>query len=185
MLRWSLKVLGPVVGLGLFLLALLWIGKVAWEHIRQQDRYTVALADVDCTPPPGQSRADFLDEVQYLAGLPDRFPYLEEDLARRLAEAFARHPRVEKVVRVELVPPRQVRVELVYRTPVLAVPLAGETRVVDGSGVLLPKGISPNGLPVFKDKCAPPRGPAGTPWGDPAVEAAAIRASRKDAKAPR
>src|SRR5205085_1645284 len=63
----------------------------------------------------------FLGEVQYLGGLPERLALLDDDLPGRLAEAFARHPWVEKVERVEVVPPGRVRARLTYRTPVLAV----------------------------------------------------------------
>ena len=69
------------------------------------------------------------------------------------------------------------RIALTYRTPVLAVPVAGAVRAVDRHGVLLPKSARTEGLPVFKEKAAPPTGPAGTRWGDEAVERAAAEQS--------
>jgi hypothetical protein len=175
--RSLLKPLAVVAGVGLFLFGLLTLGRVALEQVRGSDRYAVSFSAIECTPPTGQARGDFLDEVQYLAGMPDRFGLLDDELAPRLAEAFARHPCVEKVLRVELAPPRQVRVRLRYRTPMLAVPVAGRTRVVDGHGVLLPAATSARGLPVFEGPIPAPGQPEGRPWGDPAVSAASRTAA--------
>jgi hypothetical protein len=174
----TLKGLAVLAGGGLFLFGLVGLGKVAWQQLRDREQFTIAFADIECDPPPGQGRADFLDEVQYLAALPEKLRFLDEGLAERLAGAFARHPRVEKVTRVELTAPRRVRVRLVYRTPVLAVRWGGQTRVVDGMGVLLPRGTPARGLPLFPGRAPPPKTAEGQPWGDAAVEAAARRAGK-------
>jgi hypothetical protein len=174
--RRALKLTALLAVLALFLGGLLVLGKLAGERLAAGDRYVISFADIECAPSPPGARAEFLDEVQYLAGLPDRVRLLDADLGDRLAEAFARHPRVEKVDRVEVVPPRRVRLHLVFRVPVLAVPLAGRTRAVDRFGTLLPRDTPTEGLPVYAGRAAPPRGPAGTPWGDAAVEAAAREA---------
>jgi hypothetical protein len=196
-----LQALGPPLVAALLLAGLIVLGRAARDALRPQERYAVAFGDIDCEPPPGEERAAFLGEVQYLAGLPERLPVLDEDLPARLAEAFARHPWVEKVERVEVVPPGRVRARLAYRTPVLAVLLHGEAqdgrapliealssrglgahgallpaRAVDRDGTLLPAGAPLAGLPIFYG-APPPAGPAGSPWGDRAVEAAARTAA--------
>src|SRR5262249_24765733 len=136
-----------------------------------------------CLPPPGQELADFLTEVQYLAGFPEQVPLFGDDLAARLAVAFARHPLVVKVEQVIITPKRGVQVRLAYRQPVLIVLCQASatasdgkttTYVVDRHGVV---------LTVPADKTEPrllrfvtrtrPAGPAGTPWGDVLVETAA------------
>ena len=194
---WVAKGLILAFGLGLFLLGLNVFHKKSLEWARERDRYLVAFSEIDCTPPPGQERADFLAEVRYLASLPSRFHLLEPDLAPRLSDAFGRHPWVLKVERVQITPPRQVEVRLIYRTAVLAVILSAEEgirvggltpiplrmgavapgrafgRAVDAQGVLLPLQVKVRGVPVLEGKVAPPVGPAGTGWGDPTVEAAA------------
>jgi hypothetical protein len=109
--RW----LALLLGLGLCLLGLVAVSNRARDSIRDRERYTIAFADIQCLPPPDQDRADFLAEVQYLSEMPSRLHLLDQDLTARLAAAFASHPRVEKVERVEIVPPRQVQVRLVYR----------------------------------------------------------------------
>jgi hypothetical protein len=170
---WLLKPLGVSLGLGLLLAGLILLGQMAWQHIRHHDRYTVAFTDIECTPPPGRDRMDFLEEVQYLAAVPERLRLLDDDLPARLARAFTRHPMVDKVIEITLTPPRQVRVRLAYRTPVLAVAVSGELRAVDAQGVLLPRDTPTRGLPVYEGQAAPPQGPAGSRWGDAGVEAAA------------
>jgi hypothetical protein len=167
------QALVPLAAAGLLLLGVVALGKAARGWLRDEDRFTAAFADIDCPSPPGTGRADFLAEVQYLARFPDRLPVLDDELPRRLAEGFGRHPWVERVEEVKASPPDRVRVRLLFRTPVLAVPRADGVRVVDGRGTLLPSSAPSEGLPVLRGKVAPPQGGAGTAWGDDAVEAAA------------
>jgi hypothetical protein len=97
----------------------------------------------------------------------------DNDLASRLATAFAAHPSVQSVERVEVLP-RHVRVGLQFRTPVLAVSCAETLRAVDASGVLLPASTATNGLPVLSGATLPPPiTGSGKPWPDPNVAAAA------------
>jgi hypothetical protein len=153
-----------------FLAAVIVLGQWGLEEIRGKERYAVPFAGIDCTAPPGLTRAEFLDEVQYLSRLPDRLGLLDDDLVRTLRTAFAKHPWVERVDGVFLRPPRQVRVSIVIRQPVLAVPTNEGLIAVDAHGVRLPKTASMVGLPVFDGDARPPLGPAGTKWGDTMVE---------------
>jgi hypothetical protein len=163
----------PVIGAALFLLGLIVAGRMALEHLRDQQRFALPFSDIDCPPPPGMERDEFLSEVRYLTGLPAQMRLLNDDLPAQLASAFARHPWVEQVEEVAVTPPRLVRVRLAFRRPVLAVPYAGQLRAVDRHGVLLPATAPTDGLPVFDGQAHPPNGPAGTRWGDEAVEGAA------------
>jgi hypothetical protein len=178
MRKWLLQALALVLLVGLSLGGVIAVGRLAHVDLREQRRYQLDFADISCEPPPGLSRAHFLDEVQYLTSFPGTLDLLDPNLAERLAAGFGRHPWVARVERVEVVPPRLVRLTLAYRKPVLAVPLHGQVRVVDGRGVLLPKAASADGLPVYVGTAPPPAGPAGSRWGDAAVEAAA-RAARQ------
>jgi hypothetical protein len=200
--KWLVAWLTPLCGVALVLLGLAAVGKLARDHLRNRDRYSLHFADIDCTPPPGMSREDFLDEVRYLSGMAEPLRLLDADVTARLADAFARHPWVERVERVEIVPPGKVQVRLTHRTPVLAVLLPRTAnapddgyariesrsvmgrnalaagRVVDGQGILLPTRTPiARELPVLYRCKTPPAGRAGTPWGDPMVEAAARTAS--------
>lgn len=173
----------PWLRLEPFLLIAAMLGVVAlgwWsrQYLRQTDHYLVPVAMIECSPPPDQARAELLAEVQYLANLPDHVNLLDEGLSARLTAAFARHPWVESVERVQLGPARQIRVWLHYRTPALVVspPAASrdtEPRVVDGNAILLPPRASPRGLPRYLGPLKTPPGPAGTQWVDARLQEAA------------
>jgi hypothetical protein len=175
---WLLPALLPCLLAALALGGVLRLGRAAHEGLRGADRYRLSFADIDCPTPPGLGRADFLTEVQYLAGWPDRFAGLDADLPARLRDAFAAHPWVAGVERVTLTHGRRLRVGLRFREPVLAVAVGGGWRAVDADGVLLPAAAPTDGLPRFEGEASPPRGPAGAPWGDEAVTAAARAAAR-------
>ncbi len=173
--RWLLPLRVVILGGGLVLAGLLLTGRLTREAIRHQERFTVNLMDIVCDPPPGLKRREFLSEVQYHGNLPARLELLDETLSQRLAEAFLRHPWVEQVEQVQITPPGRIEVRLTYRRPVLAVPVADHLRAVDRHGILLPPSAPTEGLPVFSGVARAPAGPAGTPWGDEAVEEAARR----------
>jgi hypothetical protein len=130
------------------------------------------------------TKADFLGEVRYLTRQTDPISLLGPDLTERVASLFRRHPWVAEVTRVSAEPPRQLRVELRFRRPTLAVPFESGWRAVDETGVLLPTSASIEGLPRFVGVPKTPRGPAGTKWGDPEVERQARGAGFQPAKSP-
>jgi hypothetical protein len=179
--RWLLQAGLPVVAGAALLAALLLGGTQALDRLRHAGRYRAAFADIACAPPAGLARAEFLAEVQYLANLPDRLELLDEGLPQRLSAAFAAHPWVAEVRRVELTPGRQVRVELAYREPVLAVRLPGREeapcRAVDRDGVLLPVAADCSRLPRLAGEVPAPTAGPGHPWGDAGVLAAARTAA--------
>jgi hypothetical protein len=172
-----IKALAALAAAGLFLAGLIVLGRQALAHLHSQERYLFPFADITCEPPSHLTRPQFLDEVQYLSGMPDALHLLDEQLPLRLAEAFGRHPWVQRVDRVVIGPGHRVEVRLAPRVAVLGVPYAGRVRAVDRFGVLLRGDARVEGLPVYAGKVRAPAGPAGTPWGDAAVEEAARRAA--------
>jgi hypothetical protein len=157
----------------LVLLAWVVLGRNAGARLPADNRGTFAFADVDCLAPGTLSRGDFLGEVQYLSNLPDRLRLSDATVATRLAAAFAQHPSVKAVQRVEVLPD-QVRVSLLFRTPVLVVPGPDAVRVVDGKGVLLPTTMQTEGLPRLGGPAvSAPAAAEGSAWGDDRVLAAA------------
>ena len=93
----------------------------------------------------------------------------------KLSAAFAAHPWVEEVKGVSIEPENRVRVNLKFRTPALAVRIAGtkdRVRVVDGSGVLLPLAAESQGLPALQTPVLAPTTPSGEPWPDESVQRA-------------
>jgi hypothetical protein len=180
LLTWRLfRGLLPLAGALLVLALVCVLGKLAWDSLSHLDRYQIPFSQIDCASPPGLEKSAFLDEVQYLSGLPGRLNLLEEGLAARLAEAFRKHPWVEKVESAEIQPSQRIVVRLTFRRPVLAVSASGMgLRTVDRHGVLLPSTAPTDGLPIYSGSAAPPAGPSGTRWGDAGVEAAARAAGK-------
>ncbi|MFO0811514.1 MAG: hypothetical protein U0746_23030 [Gemmataceae bacterium] len=163
------RVVVALLAAAALLFGLLRLGQFTRARLDAAGHYTLRLHDFRCDAPPGLARDTFLDEVQYLGGLPDSFDSLDKTIAIRLAAAFARHPWVERIDAVTLRPPTA---RLTFRAPVLAV----ADRAVDASGVLLPAGAPLDGLPVLSG-VAPPQVPAGTPWGNADIEDAARAAA--------
>ena len=171
---WLLKCALLLLLIAGFLGGLIWAGRWGYEQIQANPRYEVPFADIDCAPPAGMTRQDFLDEVRYDAPeMPKQLNVLDKELPAKLRAGFAKHAWVETVEDVAIKAPRQIIVKLKHRTPVLAVKVGSTVRAVDGHGVLLPSNAPTLGLPVYERDAPPPQKEAGTPWGDPQVEAAA------------
>ncbi len=177
--RWLLKSVLLLTLVALFLGGVIWGGHWGLEHLRGRERYDLAFTDIDCATPVGMERKAFLEQVRYYAapGLPERVNLLDEQLADKLREGFAKHPWVESVDDIKITPPKHVAVKLTHRTPVLAVKLGNDLVAVDGAGVLLPRNAPTLGLPVYEGEPREPKGP-GLRWGDPNVEAAARQVPR-------
>ena len=169
--------LAPVVVGLLLLAAVIVLGWLALQSLRGQPRYQINFADIECTPPPNVSRKDFLDDVQYVARLPDSECILDDGLPARLSAAFAKHPWVEQVQGVEVSAPKRVRVRLTYRTAVLKVRMGDVDMPVDRLGVRLPTAALGETLPALHGGVRPPAGQEGQPWGDEAVAKAARTAA--------
>src|SRR5438270_7710868 len=100
MRKWALELLAPCLAMAFLLGGVLALGQWTRQQMQSRQAYRLAFNEIDCTPPPGVRRVDFLAEVQYLGGLRDQLTILDEDVSGRLAHAFARHPWVEEVRRV-------------------------------------------------------------------------------------
>lgn len=145
--------------------------------LRSRPEYQLAWSQIQLTPPGPWAPQDVAEQVRRLNGLPDPLPVLDGQLAERLAAAFARHPWVGEVRSVEATSPGRIRVELMYREPVLMVRTVRGLYPVDGQGVLLPPSdfgiVDTERFPVVEGVRSIPGGPAGTAWGDQAVCGAA------------
>lgn len=168
-----LKALLAVALVGLLIGGLGYLGGLAGESVSGRDRYAVRVADIQVELPPFLERSAFLTEVRYLNDLPETVQATDPKLADLLRPAFARHPWVADVPAVTVSPERVVRVELVFRSPALAVQLRDEPslRAVDSAGVLLPVAAPTDGLPVLANPQPPV--PAGQPFPTPDVKRAA------------
>jgi hypothetical protein len=140
--------------------------------------------ELDITPKPTWIHSDLRAEVFRDVALEGQLSILDEDLAKRIAGAFVRHPWVDRVVRVTKMHPNasggpSVKVELVCRRPVCMVDVPGDKPLpVDAEGVLLPSGDFTSTesfvYPRLMNVDRPPPGSPGQRWsGDPRVVGAA------------
>jgi hypothetical protein len=164
-----------VLACGLLLGGLMMAGKIAKMALSTTERQQYPFKAIDCPAPPGLDREAFLGEVRYLGEFPESIPLLDDKLADQLSAAFAKHPWVERVDKVDVGPGRRVAVRLTFRTPVLGVMHDHAMRAVDAHGVVLPRGADTLLLPHLATSVAP-AGP-GKPWDDPHVERAAAVAA--------
>jgi hypothetical protein len=104
-----------VVGAALVVVGVIAIG----EHLRDSSGAApssqLAVTDIECDPPRGKSRGEFLSEVHYYGRLPEKLNAADPDLPDRLRAAFLKHPKVERVDKLTVTRPNKVRVDLVYK----------------------------------------------------------------------
>lgn len=110
-----LRVLAAVCGAALVIAGIFAAGRWMKEDVRRDERYRFAVRDIECEPPPGTSREQFLGEVHYYGQLPETMNVLDDDLSPRLREAFGKHPRVERVKQINITAPNRVRVVLEFK----------------------------------------------------------------------
>lgn len=166
--------------------AFLGLWHAAWQEVGQDvlasEQYQVTREKVEITPPPEWVHGDIRDRAFRDASLDGPLSLLDEDLVRRIANAFSLHPWVAEVRRVTKHFPARVEVELEYRRPVLMVQVPGGLLPVDTQGVLLPSSdfspIEAGHYPRLAGVDTVPVGPEGTRWGDVrVVEGAEIAAA--------
>jgi len=153
----------------------------AKDRIRPKQEYRLSADRIIVPTPPEWVPDQFVGEVLQNSELTRTGYLLDNTLPKKLAEAFAAYPWVERVDHVVLRYPSGADVQLSYRVPVALVdiPQRGMSPV-DRNGVLLPPEYLSD---TFSDRWSKhlviqgvqsiPLGSAGTPWGDPMVHAAA------------
>lgn len=165
-----------LVGLCIAVFCGLWYA--AWRRVGEDvllaKEYWLTQQDLEFTPPPEWIHRNVPAEVFRDASLDSPLSITDENLVRRLAEAFSLHPWVAEVRRVSKHYPARVEVELVYRRPVLMVQVPGGLLPVDEVGVLLPSDdFSPleavRDYPRLVGVDTVPVGPVGMRWGDARV----------------
>lgn len=168
-------ILIPLVLIAGFLGGVIALGNAATEDLRRHDVGTIAFADVQCDAPGPLAIVEFLREVQYETGIPDRIDLLADDWQESLADAFRHSAWVEEVTavgRISNPSGSEIHVNLRFRQPVLAISTPEGFRAVDRHQVLLPRATPTDGLPVLRTADAVQSVPSGSVLDDPAVTSA-------------
>ncbi len=170
-----------LVVIGVFL-AIVGIGWwLSWNRVRDRvlsdGDYHLNPREMVITPLPPWIHADVKTEVIRDASLDGSLSILDDDLTKRVANAFSLHPWVAKVQRVSKHHPARVEVELTYRRPVAMVEVSGGLMAVDAAGTLLPSEdfseAEAKKYPRVARIESHPVGLFGAPWGDVHVTGAA------------
>ncbi len=144
--------------------------------LSQREEYQIETNDIALIPaPPHYVPIDVIDQVIKLNELPDQLSLLDQSLVNTIAQAFQKHPWVQKVVSVRKT--NTVEVEVLFRKPTAMIKLKQGLFPVDNEGVLLPPedfSVSDaRRYPVVTGIRSIPEGPAGSSWGDLTVTGAA------------
>ena len=110
-----MRVLGALIASAVVIGGIIAAGRWLKDDVRGNDRYRFSVRDIDCDPPAGLNREQFLTEVHYYGQLPEVMNVLDDDLSPRLREAFGKHPRVQSVKLIKITAPNRVRLELEYK----------------------------------------------------------------------
>lgn len=151
---------------------------VVWQQVGDEaftsGDYWVTEEGIEITPlPPWMSHGNIRADGFRDASLDGRLSIMDPRVTERIAKAFALHPWVAQVRRVQKFHPGRVKVDLVYRRPVCIVQSPCGMLPVDAEGILLPsKDFSVSDIaryPLLVGIGTLPVGPEGTRWGDPRV----------------
>jgi hypothetical protein len=150
------------------------------ESATQGSDYLVTPESISVTPQPAWIHANVKDEVIRTAAISE-LALLDRELVERVAQAFALHPWVKSVVRVEKRYPSRVAVELEYRRPVMVVKIDAPDEqgllFLDEESVLLPSSdFAPSQARNYLRIAAAGETPTsvyGTPWGSERLAGAA------------
>ena len=178
LLDWSLRprILGAITLAMLFVVVIPAIPAL-WPTVSQRAKFQMSVDRIDLTQATRWTPHDIVDNVaKSHPDWKDR-SLLEANLAADLAAAFAKHPWIAKVDRVEKTRQGRIIIEVTFRTPVAMVETHRGLYPVDAEAVLLPPNdfslTQSDQLPHLRQVRSMPSGPAGTQWGDPLVVAGA------------
>jgi hypothetical protein len=178
-----------LVGVALAVVAALGLGGSAvWRLVSPMiaggQRYVLQADGITISDPPEWIVGDVRRQVIETSGLAGRLSILDPNFVTTIEHAFALHPWVDKVERIEKRYPPAVHVEIAYRRPVAVVEVPqGEAALllpVDAHGIHLPADDVPlirrTYLPRITGIVGQP--PVGRPWDDPRVAGAVELAVR-------
>lgn len=146
-------------------------------NLQDRPEYQFRMEETRITPPHAWVPQKILHEVLGAAALPETVSLLDPELCRKVAIAWEQHPWVRRVKSVRITAEPALIVDLEYRIPVAFIEVPQGFYPVDIDGVLLPPrdfSVSKTDqLPHVRNISSTPQAPAGKPWGDVTVSAAA------------
>jgi hypothetical protein len=109
------QVVLTVTGAALVVGGVIAVGELLRDRSPPRPGSQFAVADIDCDPPPGKTRAEFLGEVHYYGRLPESLDAADPETPERLTAAFLKHPKVKDVEKVTIIQPNKVHVVVDFK----------------------------------------------------------------------
>lgn len=156
-----------------------WGAQSVWRWaapvVASRDRYLIPAESITVSTPPEWIVADVRSQVIHSSGLDGRLSILDPQLPETINRAFALHPWVQSIDRVEKRFPPAVHIELTYRRPIAVIEtVRGELLPVDVAGRRLPEDdvllVRRKSLPRIAGIVGQP--PLGQPWEDARAQGA-------------
>ncbi len=146
-------------------------------ELNQVESFRIDWASIEVSELPDWVPPTLREQVAAAAGIEGDLSILDDGLAVKIAEAYAAHPWVKSVNRVQVGPLTRVRIDVTFRRPCALVRTTAGLYPIDETGVVLPPAdfavTDEQRFPIIEHRHSLPQGPAGTHWGDLAVLAAA------------
>lgn len=150
---------------------------VLWPAVRPHARFQMSAGRIELTTSTRWAPHDIVGQVASRHPEWNQRNLLESTLTADISHAFAQHPWIARVEKVEKTRQGRIVVQVVYRHPVAMVETHRGLYPIDSEGILLPPNdfslTESNRLPHVRNVRSMPNGPAGTQWGDPVVAAGA------------
>lgn len=145
--------------------------------LESRREFLVGPEEISINAPPRWVPEDLVSRAYERANFDGKLSLHDPQLVEKIGLAFHTHPWVERLKQVKKCYPARVQVEVVYRTPVAMVEVAGGGCLpVDRHGVLLPyedfSSADLDRYPTITNVSSIPVR-RGQSWGDPAVHGAA------------
>ena len=110
-------------------------------NLASRPEFRVATRQIRIVPEPEEPvPRNLLEQVIEFGKLPRELSLLDGKIPASLAQSFARHPWIAKVVSVRESYPATVTIHVEYRKPIGMVQVTGGCFPIDASGVVLPPG---------------------------------------------
>ncbi|MEZ5942069.1 MAG: hypothetical protein R3C18_11800 [Planctomycetaceae bacterium] len=144
------------------------------QDLRAEEEYQFNLHNMRVNRPNEWVPGGLVDQVLQKSHQPQHVSLLEPGLSQEIAAAFAAHPWIESVERVQITGGRQIIAHLKYREPAAFIQTDSGPVAVDANGVVLPlddfSTSDYSRLPHVEGITSTPPQHAGEKWDDPVLQ---------------
>ncbi len=130
----SLKLILVVV----VVFSVIWLGKFAWKRLTDQDIFLISPTTFSFET-PDWATDEFAHEINNIHGLKKKYNIFENDLTKKIVDAYESSPLISKVNYVQRELPNRLKMKFELRRPVAFVKRKRKKYLVDKDCVRLPE----------------------------------------------